>query len=161
MRFYKSPEFEWMIRQAKPLVRLHALSLFCITTASVLALLDPLIMKWLIDVVLPKRDLRLLSIGTSAFAIVYLGRLILGYCGSFVSFVALQKMVFRTRLKLIRQLHQRSAEYHESTPVGETLYRIEQDVSRVGDLGADMLPTFSRVLLVSGMILITMCILNL
>jgi len=50
----KSPELGWLLKHARPLLRLHALSLFCIASGSVLTLLDPLIMKWLIDIVLPK-----------------------------------------------------------------------------------------------------------
>src|SRR5947207_6422088 len=160
MKFNKSPEISWMIRQAKPLLRFHALSLFCITSGSILTLLDPLIMKWLIDGVLPKKDGRLLLIGASGFALVYVGRLALVYFGTLISFVAVQKMVFRIRLKLIRHLHRRSAQDHENAHVGELLYRIEQDVSRVGDLGGDMLPTITRMLLVTVLILNTMCVLN-
>src|SRR5205807_6372448 len=111
----KYRELRWLFRQAKPLFQLHALSLAFITSGSILTLLDPLIMKWLIDVVLPQKDGRLLLVGTFGFAIVYLGRLGLVYCGSLISFIAVQKMVFRTRLKLIRKLHLRSAEYHEAT----------------------------------------------
>jgi len=161
MKFNKSPEISWMIRQAKPLLRFHALSLFCITSGSILTLLDPLIMKWLIDAVLPKKDGRLLLIGASGFAIVYVGRLALVYFGTLISFVAVQKMVFRIRLKLIRHLHRRSAQDHENAHVGELLYRIEQDVSRVGDLGGDMLPTITLMLFVTLLILTSMCVLNL
>src|SRR5437764_10652428 len=122
MKFNKSPEFNWMIRQAKPLLRMHVLSLFCITSGSILTLVDPLIMKWLIDVVLPKKDGRLLLIGASGFAIVYLGRLALVYFGTLISFVTVQKTVFRVRLKLIRHLHRRPSQEHENAHVGELLY---------------------------------------
>jgi ABC-type multidrug transport system fused ATPase/permease subunit len=160
VRVHKPKELDWLIQQAKPMLHLHILSLLCITSGSFLTLLDPLIMKWLIDVALPRKNGQLLLIGTSAFAAVYLARLALMYCGSLISFTAVQKMIFRTRLKLIRELHRRSARYHENTTVGETVYRLEQDVSRVGDLGGDMLPNMIRMLLVSVMVVATMCVLN-
>lgn len=156
-----SPELRWLFHRAKPLLHLHALSLLCIAGSSVLTLIDPLIMKWLVDVVLPKRDGIRLLIGTSGFAAVYLGRLALMYCGSIFSFIAVQKMMFRVRLRLIRAIHRRSSRYQEDMPIGELQYRIEQDVSRVGDLGGDMLPTTTRMVLVAVMVSTTMCILNL
>jgi len=84
----------------------------------------------------------------------------LSYSGSILSFLAVQKMTFRIRLRLLRTLHRRSGRAHDSMAVGETLYRIEQDVSRIGDIGGDMLSSMIRMLLVSVMILVTMCILN-
>src|SRR5438067_5329330 len=114
MTIKRTPVINWMIHQAKPLRRMHVLSLSCITSGSILTLLDPLIMKWLIDVVLPKKDGRLLLIGASGFAIAYLGRLALVYFGTLISFMAVQKMVFRIRLKLIRYLHRRPAQEHEN-----------------------------------------------
>ena len=157
----KSPELRWLFRQVKPLLHLHALSLFCITVSSVLTLADPLIVKWLVDVALPKRDSSHLLIGVSAFAAVYLARLALTYCGSLISFIAIQKMAFRVRLRLIRAIHRRSPQDHEDVPTGELLYRIEQDVGRVGDMGGDMLPTITRMVLVALMVSTTMCVLNL
>lgn len=160
MRTPKSVELAWLLRQAKPLLHLHAFALLCIASGSVLTLLDPLIMKWLIDTVLPNKNGHLLLIGTVGFAAVYLARLALTYCGSLITFTAMQKMVFRIRMMLIRGLHRHSNRYREEIAVGEILYRIEQDVSRIGDLGGDMLPNFTRMLLVSVMVVTTMCVLN-
>lgn len=117
-------------------------------------------MKWLIDTVLPARNGHLLLIGTSAFAIVYFGRLALTYCGTLITFSAMQKMSFRTRIKLLRKLHQRSAKYWETIPIGEVLFRIEQDVNRIGDLAGDMLPNLTRMLLVTVMVVSIMYVLN-
>lgn len=160
MTVHKSVEVTWLLKQSRPQLRWHLFSLVCIALGSALTLLDPLIMKWLIDVVLPKKNAHLLFIGTSAFAAVYLGRLALTYSGTILSFTAVQKMLFRTRLRLIRELHRKPAKYIEALPVGEVLFRIEQDVSRIGDLAGDMLPALARMFLVSVMVVSTMCILS-
>src|SRR5260370_216759 len=69
-------------------------------------------------------------------------------------------MIFRIRVALIRRLHVLSARYYENTPVGEILYRVEQDVDRVGELGGDVLPSVIRMAVVAVMVLVTMCVLN-
>jgi ABC-type bacteriocin/lantibiotic exporter with double-glycine peptidase domain len=63
-----------------------------------LSLLDPLVVKWLIDIALPKRDLHLVLLGTLVFCAVYLASLGTNYLASFVSCLLTQKMVFRIRV---------------------------------------------------------------
>lgn len=157
---HKSREVAWLLTKAVPLIHLHIVSLLLIAGGSALTLVDPLIMKWLIDTVLPKKDAHLLWIGVSAFGGAYLGRVALTYSGSIVSFTAVQKILFRVRMKLVRELHRKPAKYVEALPVGEALFRIEQDVNRIGDLAGDMLPNITRMLLVSVMVVTTMCLLN-
>ena len=161
LRIHKSQEVDWLLKQARPFLPLHVLSLFCIASGSALTLVDPLIMKWLIDVVFPRKNAHLLLIGTSAFAFVYCGRLALTYCGSLVTFTVIQKMSFRIRMRLVRALHRHPLRYRESIAVGEMLYRIEQDVSRIGDLAGEILPSVTRMLFLSALVVTTMCLLNL
>jgi ATP-binding cassette subfamily B protein len=160
MRSVVSPEIRWLGRQLLPLIRLNLLALLSIVAASVLTLLDPLIIKWLIDDALKKQSVRLLLLGAIGFAAAYFGQLAFSYAGYLVGFVLSQKMVFRIRIALIRRLHVLSARYYENTPVGEILYRVEQDVDRVGELGGDVLPSMIRIAVVAVMVLATMGVLN-
>jgi ATP-binding cassette subfamily B protein len=161
MRAVVSSEIRWLGRQVLPLMRLNLLGLLSIVAASVLTLLDPLIIKWLIDEALAKRSVGLLLLGTIGFGAAYFGQLAFSYAASLVGFVVSQKMIFRIRVALIRRLHVRSARYYENTPVGEILYRVEQDVDRVGELGGDVLPSVIRMSIVGVMVLVTMSVLNL
>jgi ATP-binding cassette subfamily B protein len=161
MRSVVSPEIRWLGRQVLPLMRLNLLGLLSIVGASVLTLLDPLIIKWLIDEALAKRSVGLLLLGAIGFGAAYFGQLAFSYAAYLVGFVVSQKMIFRIRVALIRRLHILSARYYENTPVGETLYRVEQDVDRVGELGGDVLPSVIRMVIVSVMVLVTMGVLNL
>ena len=161
MRSVVSPEIRWLGRQVFPLMRLNLLGLLSIVAASVLTLLDPLIIKWLIDEALAKRGVGLLLLGAIGFGAAYFGQLAFSYAAYLVGFVVSQKMIFRIRVALIRRLHILSARYYENTPVGETLYRVEQDVDRVGELGGDVLPSVIRMVIVGVMVLVTMGVLNL
>src|SRR5713101_8381807 len=161
MRSVVSPEIRWLGRQVLPLMRLNLLGLLSIIAASVLTLLDPLIIKWLIDEALAKGSVELLLLGAIGFGAAYFGQLIFSYAAYLVGFVVSQKMIFRIRVVLIRRLHVRSARYYENTPVGEILYRVEQDVDRVGEIGGDVLPSVIRMAVVAVMVLVTMGVLNL
>jgi ABC-type multidrug transport system fused ATPase/permease subunit len=155
-----SSTVSWLVRYVRPLLSLAIADLICMTLGSGLSLLDPLVVKWLIDVALPKRDLRLVLLGTLVFCAVYLASLGINYLGSFVSSLLTQKMVFRIRVSLLRQIHTLPTHRHGKSQVGDTLYRIEQDVDRVAELSGDVLPLTIQMALVGVMVLVTMGILN-
>src|ERR1035438_8503583 len=94
----------WLARYLRPLVSLLIVDLACMVVGSVLSLLDPLVVKWLIDVALPQRNLRLVLLGTVVFCAVYIASLGANYLVSFVSCLLTQKMVFRIRVSLLRQI---------------------------------------------------------
>ena len=155
-----SSEVRWLARQARPVLSLLTVNLICMVLGSGLSLLDPLVVRWLIDVALPKRDLRLVLFGTLVFCAVYLASVIVSYLSSFISCVVTQKMVFRIRVSLLRRIQTLPARYHGNAQVGETLYRIEQDVDRVAELSGDILPLTIQMVIMGVMVLVTMGILN-
>ena len=157
---FVSSELNWLSRQARPLVSLLTVNFLCMVLGSGLSLLDPLVVRWLIDVALPKRDLRLVLFGTLVFCIVYLASVIVSYLSSFISCVVTQKMVFRIRVSLLRRIQTLPARYHGNSQVGETLYRVEQDVDRVAELSGDILPLTIQMVIMGVMVLVTMGILN-
>jgi ATP-binding cassette subfamily B protein len=161
MRLKKCSEVRWLGRQVVPLLSLNLLALLSIIAASMLALLDPLIIKWLIDVAVAGHSVKLVLLGVIIFGAAYCGQLACSYASYLLGFVVSQKMIFRLRVALIRRLHLFSARYYENTSVGEILYRVEQDVDRIGELGGDVLPSLIRMSIVAVMVLVTMAILNL
>src|SRR5579863_3907770 len=155
-----SPEVRWLSRQARPVLFLLTVNLIFMVLGSGVSLVDPLVVKWLIDIALPKRDLRLVLLGTLVFCVVYLASVIVSYVSSFISCVVTQKMVFRIRVSLLRRVQTLPARYHGNSQVGETLYRIEQDVDRVAELSGDILPLTIQMVIMGVMVLVTMGILN-
>lgn len=155
-----SPEINWLGKQVRPLLSLLVANLLCMVLGSGLSLLDPLVVKWLIDVALPQRSLRLVLLGTLIFCSVYLASVGVNYLATFLSCVVTQKMVFRIRMSLLRRVQALPARYHGNSQVGETLYRIEQDVERVSELSGDILPLTIQMLVLGLMVLVTMGILN-
>jgi ATP-binding cassette subfamily B protein len=157
---FLSSEMHWLVRYARPLRFLLIADLLCMIVGSALSLLDPLVVKWLIDVALPSHTLRPVLLGTLIFCLIYVASLGINYLASFLSCLVTQKMVFRIRLSVLRRLHVLPAQYRRGSQVGDTLYRIEQDVDRVAELSGDILPLTIQMVIMGVMVLITMGFLN-
>jgi len=133
-------QFRWFARQLRPLLPVYLLSVFLIVLSSLMFLLDPLLLKWLIDRVLPTKNYRLLLVAALGFLALYLFRLGFFALAQLMSFRTVQDLVFHVRLGILRQMNLLSPDYHETTPAGERLYRIEQDVDQVAEVGASLVP---------------------
>jgi len=160
MRFSKPGEFSWLLSQAKPFLRLHVSSYFCIVLAGIFSLIDPLIIRLLIDDVIPNRRLMLLPFVALAFFLTYMGRLGFDSLAAMLNFKAVQKMTFRARLSLLRHLQRLSAEYHDNRPLGDTLHRLQVDVEQIGTLSGEVIPSALRMVTVFSLVMITMLVLN-
>jgi ABC-type bacteriocin/lantibiotic exporter with double-glycine peptidase domain len=123
-------------------------------------LLDPLIIKWIIDGILPKKDFHLLLLAASGFFVIYVARLGFSSLGSFVYSRTIQDLTFRIRLGILEQMNRLSADYHETTPVGQKLYRMEQDVDQVAELGSSLVPYALQAAFNTIFVILTMFVLD-
>jgi ABC-type bacteriocin/lantibiotic exporter with double-glycine peptidase domain len=149
-------QFRWFVRQLRPFLGAHGLSMTLIVLSSLMYLLDPLLLKLLIDRILPKRDFHLLLLAAAGFFVIYVCRLGLSAFAGLVSFRTVQNLVVRIRLSILEKMNRLSSDYHETTPVGEKLYRMEQDVDQVAELGSSLVPyalqtTFNAIFVVGTM----------
>ncbi len=160
MQTKRSSEFWWLVSQVKPFFRLHLGSYLCVIAASILVLLDPLIVRFLIDEVIPNRRLTSLPLVALAFFFSYMGRLSFDSLAGILNFRAVQKMTYRTRLALLRRLQRLSAEYHDNTSPGDTLHRLQMDVDQVGTLTSEVIPVLLRTTTIFTLVMITMLVLN-
>jgi len=156
-----NPQLRWFLSQLRPLLKAHLLSVLLIVVASLTFLLDPLILKWLIDVVLPKRDARMLMVAVGCIVGVYVCQLSCYAAGGVLSFQTVQRLVYSIRLKLLEQINRLSADFHETVPLGEKLYRIEQDVDQVAELGSTIVPSILQTAFTTTFVVTTMFVLNL
>ncbi len=153
-------EIRWLATQVRPFLRLHLGSYFCIVVASILVLLDPLIVRRLIDDVIPHRRVSWLPLVAAAFLLTYMGRLGFDSLAAMLNFRAVQKMTFRSRLSLLRHLQRLSAEYHDNRPLGDTLHCLQIDVDQVGTLSGEVIPNALRMATVFTLVMTTMLVLN-
>ena len=160
MRMNQSKEFRWLASRVKPFLRLFFGSYLCILLASTLVLLEPLIVRYLIDDVIPNRRLSWLPLVAFGFFLTYMGRLGFENLGGMINFRAVQKMTFRLRLSLLRHLQRLAPEYHDNRPLGDTLHRLQVDVEHVGTLSGEVIPSALRTFTVFGLVMTTMLVLN-
>ena len=160
MQTKRSGEFWWLVSQVKPFFRLQFGSYLCVIAASILVLLDPLIVRFLIDEVIPNRRISSLPLVATAFFFTYMGRLGFDSLAGILNFRAVQKMTYRTRLALLRHLQRLSAEYHDNTSPGDTLHRLQMDVDQVGTLTSEVIPVLLRTTTIFTLVMSTMLVLN-
>jgi ABC-type bacteriocin/lantibiotic exporter with double-glycine peptidase domain len=153
-------ELRWLAQRICPLMRWHAASFLCITAGSVLALLTPLVLKWLIDRVIPQRNSGLLGLAVGLVFLGYQGRTALTSLGNYLMLTAAQKMSLTLRVDLLRHLDKLSAEYYENTAVGTVMYPLKEPIDEVSYFGSDLLPAMVRLVLTTGFTLGTMFFLS-
>ena len=153
-------ELCWLSRQIRPFLQLHVASFLCITAGSLLALLTPLVLKWLIDRVIPQRQGVLLLLAVALIFLGHQGKTVLTGVGTYLTLSAAQQMGLRLRMGLLRHLNTLSADYYEDTPVGITMYPFKEPIDEISYFGSDLLPAILRALLTTGFTVTTMFVLN-
>jgi ABC-type multidrug transport system fused ATPase/permease subunit len=153
-------EMRWLYAQVRPFLRCHIASFFCISVGSLLALIAPLVLKWLIDVILPGRRIGLLISAVGLIFLCHEGRVLLTSLGGYLTVLAAQRLALDMRLRLLRHLDTLSPDYHEGTPVGASLYPLKEPIDEISYFGSDLLPAILRTLMATALTFGTMLILN-
>jgi len=153
-------ELRWLAKQIRPFVPWHLASFLCMTAASLLALLTPLVLKWLIDQVLPRRETGLLLAAAGLIFLSYQGRTALTSVGRYLTLNAVQRMALRLRMDVLRHLDRLTADYYEDTKPGAVMYPLKEPIEEVAYFGSDLLPSILRMCLTTGFTIVTMFILS-
>ena len=135
---------------------MHLASFLCITAGSLLALLTPLVLKWLIDQIIPQRQMGLLLLAVGLIFLGYQGRMALTSLGNYLMLSAAQRMGLTLRASLLRHFDTLSADYYESTPVGTVMYPLKEPIDEISYFGSDLLPAILRMFLMTCFTLATM-----
>jgi ABC-type bacteriocin/lantibiotic exporter with double-glycine peptidase domain len=154
------PDALWLIRQARPYLRLQVTGLTCMLISSLLYLCDPLILKRLLDTVLPRRDGRGLVLALFMIFSLYVARTLLNGRQGFLTLKASQKLVLDLRRRLLRHLDHLSADYHEREPVGARFYLFQEPMEEISVIGADLLPCILRTTVLTISVFGVMFVLN-
>lgn len=134
----------WLLRTLRPYSKRIALGLVHASCAGAVATIDPLLMRHLIDVALPQKNLRQTTILVIFIALSFVGRTAFGGLSGLASFRVTQWLGQDLRSKLLVHMTTLSADWHERTMLGEKLSRIDQDVEQIAQYGADIGNTVFR-----------------
>jgi ABC-type bacteriocin/lantibiotic exporter with double-glycine peptidase domain len=159
-RFRLPAEFIWLIKEIRPLLHWHLASFLCITAGSLLALMSPLLLKWLIDGIIPQKRMGLLLLAVALIFLGHQGRVALTSLGSYLMLSASQKMTLTLRVTLLEHLNTLSADYYEETPVGVVMYPLKEPIEEIAYFGSDLLPAILRMLLTTAFTLAAMSALS-
>ena len=102
-----------------------------LTVFSVLGLFLPLVLKVIIDDVLPNRDTELLLALLLGLLVIYTIRSLFFYISHYFTFYTCQRVLFDIRKKLIKHIHALPVKFYDNTRVGTLITRIINDVAKV------------------------------
>jgi ABC-type multidrug transport system fused ATPase/permease subunit len=134
----------WLLRHLYPYLYWHLLGIACLVVNAGLILVEPLIIKRIIDTLIPARNLLPLIFTGALLFFVSASRLSLGATSTRIIYHVNQKFVLRLRMKLFRHANTLSANYHEATPVGTNTFVIQDSVNELGELSADIIGIYLR-----------------
>jgi ABC-type bacteriocin/lantibiotic exporter with double-glycine peptidase domain len=143
-------EIVWLLKEIRPLLHWHLASFLCITAGSLLALLSPLLLKWLIDAIIPHRRFGLLPLAVALIFLGQQGKVALTGWGSYLMLSASLRMGLNLRVRLLKHLDTLSADYYEDTPVGAVMYPLKEPIEEISYFGSDLLPAILRMLLTTA-----------
>ncbi len=144
----------------RPFLRWHIGSFLCATIGSLLGLVMPLVLKWLIDQALPQKNLVLLIGLIGVFLLTYEGRAAFTSLGAYLSLSAAQQMNLALSMRVLRHLDLLSASYYEDAPLGTAIYPLKRPTEEIAYFGSDLFPAALRLLLTSLFTLVAMLMLS-
>jgi ATP-binding cassette subfamily B protein len=153
-------EWRWLWRQILPYIHYEIGSLVLVLLANAVSLTSPLLMKWLIDKILPQHAWRELLIVTALFFGVSIGGNALRSAGSLIAARGVMQCAYQLRRRLLGQLVGLPAAFYSKHPVGDLVQRAESDVSLVADLGSDLLPSVVNMVVQTSMTIAIMIALD-
>ena len=92
---------------------MHVAGFSCVTAGSLLALLTPLVLKWMIDQVIPQKKLGLVFLAVGLMFLSYQGKTVLTSLGNCLTLSAAQNMSLALRISLLRHLDTLAADHYE------------------------------------------------
>jgi ABC-type multidrug transport system fused ATPase/permease subunit len=153
-------ELRWLSLRLRPLLYLHLSSFLCITAGSLLGLLAPLVLKWLIDRIIPTQAAGLLTLAVALIFFGSQGNTAITSLGSYLMLTVALRMSLSMRIELLRHLDSLSAEYYDKTPLGTLVYPLREPVEEIAYFGSDLVPAILRTLLTTGFTLAAMLFLS-
>jgi subfamily B ATP-binding cassette protein MsbA len=144
-----SKEVRWLLRQARPYQALYLARLSTVVIGSLIVLLDPLLLKWLIDDILPWRKTAMLAVAAGGFFAAYACQFGFNSLGFVLDTYITGRIMFDIRLRLLRHLQRLSPSYFVKASTGDLLHRLEQDVDQIQELGGNLIASLLRIAVVT------------
>src|SRR5687768_7250859 len=95
-------EWKWYLRELRPFARMQVVSTAILLASTLLSLVDPLLIKWLIDSGLQQRSWNVVLAVVAGFCVTYFVRMALVVLGSLTTTRMQERLMLGVRLRLTR-----------------------------------------------------------
>jgi ATP-binding cassette, subfamily B, bacterial len=155
-----SPEISWFLRRCWGFRRLYLFQVAAISITSVVGLLDPLLLKWLLDEALPTRRADLVLVASASFFALFLLRTLISGFRQTLDVYTSQRLGLDLRQQLFTHLQRFTSGFFVRTARGDILAVLGSDVDRLSDLGGRTVNAGLRIAATTGFALIVMASLS-
>jgi ABC-type multidrug transport system fused ATPase/permease subunit len=150
----------WLLHHLRPYSRKTISALILAIAAGLVSTVDPLLMRHLIDRSLPLHRILDSAVCVALIASCFIGRSFFAGAGGLFGFRVAQCLGQDIRQELIERMNRLSSDWHDQTPLGEKLSRLDTDVEQIAQFGADAVNTIVRVAIFFVLNLVIMFTLN-
>lgn len=157
---WQSSEIAWLRSCLRRYRKSYILLVVLATISGLVVIIDPLIMRWVLDVLIPSHGGALFPFAAAMFLLSYVSRVFLDQQTGILAARLTHGGMVVLRLNLLRRLLQLPAEYHDRKSLGKTLFHVNEDVRQLADTGPSVLVEISRVAVGTTATLITMLWVN-
>lgn len=144
LKRFRDSDFHWLLIELKPHMKWQLLSVALMVASTITSLIDPLILRWLIDVVIPRRDLRLLVLAAFLMLLAYGSRVGLAGVSGLCTYHVCQRILRQLRMRVFKHITCLSMNYHDTTPVGKSMFVAKDTLDELGLISADFAPQILR-----------------
>lgn len=153
-------EWRWFARELRPVARAQAGGVAMLMVATLLSIVDPLIVKWIIDDGLQQRMWGAVVVAVSAFCAIYIIRITVLSAGTMVLARTAHHTVRRLRLRILDRLQEREASFFERHSTGDLVTRLEQEIDQLREVAGDLFPMMVRIVIAIAAIVVMMAVLD-
>jgi len=154
------PEWRWFARELRPVAGAQAGGVALLMVATLLSIVDPLIVKWIIDDGLQRRMWWPVVAAVAAFCAVYIVRMTVMSAGTTVMARTAHMAMRRLRLRILDRLQARETTFFEQHSAGDLVNRLEQEIDQLREVASDLFPVFVRIVVAIGAIIVMMAVLD-
>lgn len=130
---WRSPDVAWLRHEIRAYARGYFVLILLATIGGLPVVLDPLVMRWLLDTVIPSHEARLLAVAAVMFLLSYIGRVYLDQKTNLLSTRLTHVSIVALRLSVLTHFLKLPAEYHDRMALGESLFHINDDARQVAE----------------------------
>lgn len=156
----RSLQVSWLWTLVRKHLNLYIACFGMISAASIAALVDPMMIRWIIDQKIAAARIGPLLLFAGLFLLAYLGRVGFQAAGVFLAFKAAQLIARDIRVLLFEAIYRQDPGFFEINTVGNLMFKVDHDVEELCALGGETVPMFLRTILMGTCVIAMLLYLN-